>query len=232
MSVWFFGAMAAGLTTALLIDWLRDSVEKLRREIRSFPRVALGDAPENEPTRISGTLELVDPNDALIAPISGRPCAAWHVVVSRLKGETWHKELEDSQSQAFLLHDGHETAYVEGEALELLLLPDATEESEIAKAPSPQARRFMRAHGIGSTRDDMRRRTPLEPEVEPHAYRIDEGILEDGERVTVVGVGRWETDPSRGGHGYRDVGRRFRLRALDDGRVLASDEHELTKDGG
>ena len=58
--------------------------------------------------------------------------------------------------------------------------------------------------------------------------RLDDRELA-GERVAVVGQGRWRAESGVGGpQNYRQAMRRFEFRAGDDGRILASGERGLT----
>lgn len=220
MPGWIIGASVAVGATVLIAQWLTSANRKLRKEIRAVPQVPLSSATEHEPIRISGELQYIDADNTLTAPMSGRPCAAWHFIVWRLEGgknKTWRKKLEESDSQSFLLKDGDKLAYVDGTAIELLLTPDAKEENRFLSVSPPHVDEFLTSRGL-ETHGMLFR----------HSYRVYEGILEEGERVTAVGVGQWEQDPTRRGQGYRDVGRRFHLSELPDGRILASDEAKLT----
>ena len=217
MPVWILGVAAVGGYMAW--SWFNDARRRLRDEIRKVPRVPLRYAPENQTVRLTGVLRHVDPDNALEAPISLRACAAWHVTASRQDDEDWTKVLDVCESQSFILEDGDDVAYVDATTLELLLLADADEKNGFMRAIAPHVAAFLRSHDV-----DINGILFQKP------VRVQEGVLEEGERITVVGRGRWVTDPSRTRHGYREVGRRFELGPMADGRLLASDEVALTGD--
>ena len=59
-----------------------------------------------------------------------------------------------------------------------------------------------------------------------HRLRIVEGVLAEGERVDVAGVGRWRSVAEDDFAGYRDAPRRLFLEAPAKGRILVSDQVE------
>ncbi|MEM9072523.1 MAG: hypothetical protein AAGE52_28710 [Myxococcota bacterium] len=214
----FLLAFGAAVAATTILGWLVESSWKLKREILKAPFYPLREAPEGEVVRITGTLGF-EGDAPLIAPISGRPCAAWHVIVWRQEGKSMRVLVDESESADFLLCDGDDVAFVDGTSLEMVLVKDTEQQtSTFLSAPTAELSAFLTERGHDTQGVIFR-----------HSFRVIEGVLEEGERVVVVGVGVWEPDPSRRGEGYRDVGKRFRIGAMDDGRLLASDEVKLTK---
>ena len=62
------------------VSWWFSADEKARRAMRSVPVKAIADALEGEKVRIVGPATVEAP---LSAPLSGRACAAWRVVVEQ-----------------------------------------------------------------------------------------------------------------------------------------------------
>lgn len=223
MPGWIIGAAGVGAVIAF-VAWVRDENRALRRAIRQVAVSRVADAPEGL-VRICGTLGYPDSDPLLEAPISQRACVAWRVVVWCPKSNTggWTKLVDISKARPFWIDDDNELAFVQGEHVSLLVRIDAkTTIRQVQTDPglddlglyppiAPHILKFLDAHQLSRF---------------PH-LRIVEGTLESGERVTAVGVGTWKNDPKQH-HGYRDVGRRFHLSELPDGRILASDEAKLT----
>ncbi len=222
---WILGAAGVGAVIAF-VAWLRDENKPLRRAIRQVTVSRVADAPDGV-VRICGTLRYTDPDSLLEAPISHRSCAGWRVVVWCPKSNGgWTKLVDISKAQPFWIEDDNELAFVEAERVSLLVRIDAK--------TTVHQRHETTVQGL----DDLGLYPPIAPHIltflDEHQLsrfrhlRIVEGSLEAGERVTAVGVGCWKYEPTQQ-HGYRDVGRRFHLSELPDGRILASDEALLTK---
>ena len=124
----------------------------------------------------------------LFAPLTGRACAAYEVLVERLietgAGERWLKVVHEWDVQRFAVDDGTGRAYVDPKGALLSIVGDhrtmtgpfgEPDERHLAFIESQDARVFSL---IG---EDSRLR-----------YR--EGVLEVGEKVAVLGRGRVSTD--------------------------------------
>ncbi len=196
--------------------WSRDA--RLKRRMRKLPRRSIRDTPEGVDARVSGRLRLVDDQPPLHAPLSGRPCAAWRVVVQERRGSgnnrRWVTIVEDQASTEFILEDGTGRAVIDGTAITVIVDIDDTGGIGMFEE-SPQLERFLTERGISFTGLLWRK-----------TFRYREGILEAGETVTVAGSGTWEADPSQLGGGYRDVGKRLLVKALSDGQLLATDDRD------
>ena len=212
--------VAAGVGAAVaafgVVAYYFSASLRFKRELKKIPPFPLRDAPENEPVRLCGVLRHID-SAPLRAPLSARPCAAWRVVVERYRqrGRSghWEKVLDENDSRSFLIVEGDDVAEVDGTCLDMLLDYDDKDGTSFMGSIPPVLAHFCEERGIDT-------KTWLGFSVR---LRYREGVLEEDEEVTVAGVGRWLKDPGRAGRGYRDVGRRFKLEALPDGRLLCTD---------
>lgn len=201
--------IALGLAAANEVWFNRET--KLKRQMRRFPLAScIANTPESQDVRVRGTLVLDENATPLIAPFSERPCAAWRVIVEA--GAYWQEVHRDEGSVNFILEDESACAHVDGTSVSfsLAVQMDVAAHGTFFKA-SPSVVRFCASRGI----ETLGRR-----------LRVREGILEVGERVTVCGRGRFENDVNAK-VGYRGQASVLRIRALESGELLASDDPKL-----
>ena len=221
MPSWIIGAYAIASGAVLVHKWLTDRNRSLRSDIKRVPVTPIAELIEGEAMRVTGVLRYA--GTPLQSPISKRPCAAWHVLVWQLRGErrkSWELVDDAQQSQPFYLdaEPGSGSVRVEGAWLDLLLHPDRQAENSVLSHVPPEFEAYLRqremlVHSFSWGKN---------------AYRIHEGILEESERVTVVGKCSRKPIAGKPGEGYRDVPMEMTLGPLDDDRLLASDEARLT----
>ena len=196
--------------------------QRLKRRIKTLPLSSIADTPELQDVRVTGQLAYLGDRAPLEAPLSGRPCAAWRVIVRERRGtgknKRWVTILEEGDSRDFALEDESGRAIVDGTLVELALDFDRKGGTGFLSRPSPYLEGFLHERGI-ATRGIVFGKT-LD-------YR--EGALEAGEQVTVAGSGTWENDPTQRGKGYRDVGKLLRVGAMSDGNLLATDDPKLAR---
>jgi len=213
--------VATGFVVFGGLRWYFGREQRLKRRLRSLPVQPIAETPEGKDVRVAGRLAYVDGNAPLTAPISGRPCAAWRVVVEEMRGgggnnnskRKWVAVVTESEARDFLLEDSTGRARVDGTLVELVLDFDSRGSTGVFRDASPQLKDFLFWRGIAT-----------EGLVFNKNMRYREGILEAGEKVTVAGSGRWENDPSQRAGGYREVGRILRVGAMEGGELLATDD--------
>lgn len=216
------------LLVALLVVWgvlhhLFGSADKrLKRRILKLPiGESIVQTPVNQDVRVSGTLAYVEGKPALTAPISGRPCAAWRVIVEERRKHSehsgWDTVIDESGSTDFALEDESGRALVDGTVLSLALDFDASGGQGFLNPASPALAAFMQSRGV-ATHGFLLKKT----------LRAREGVLEAGEVVTVAGNGTMMNDPSNQ-TGYRSSAKLLRVKALSSGELLASDDVKLRR---
>ena len=196
---------------------------RTRRALAAKERVPIAEVPEGGTVKIAGRISCI--GTPLEAPLSGRECACWEVVVQervkRGKSSHWREIIREQGTQAFIVED--DTARALGEAdgfPQMALEQDGHFSSGTFNDATPELERFLNEYGHQSTGLFGFNRT----------FRYREGVLEEGEEVAVFGKARWEADPdgiTRGG--YRDSPRRVVLSDPDEGRMLLSDSISTTK---
>lgn len=204
------------------VSWWLSADQKARRAMRSVPLRRIKDVVEGEKARVIGEVEA---ERTVAAPLSGRPCTYWRVTVLEQRGgknRHWVTVVDEHDGVDFFLRDGAAKALVKTELVQAVLDKDAKLSSGVLNDATPQLEAFLAERGH-STQGWIFNKT----------MRYHEGVVEPGERVCVVGVGRWERDPdeqARAGTGYRDaqMPKRLVLQSPDDGPLLLSDQADMT----
>ena len=203
------------------LSWWFSADERARRAMRSVPHRAIGEVIEGEKVRIVGPAEIEAP---LSAPLSGRPCAVWRVVVEERvrsgKSSYWRTLVDESEGAEFRILDGTGTAIVSPVHFQAVLDRDMKASSGFLNDAGPELEEFLTARGHSS-----------KGWVFNKTMRFREGVLEPGESVCVMGVGRWEADPEEQAvaDGYRTASQPKRLivDAPADGPLLLSDQTDM-----
>jgi hypothetical protein len=195
-----------------------------RRALKSNRLIAIGDIRDGATVKISGRLAFA--MVPLVAPLSGRRCAAWEVVVIRkvvtstARGDStrWEEIITEQRSQDFLLDDGTGRALVKARSPMMALSRDANFHSGAREAPTPRLEAFLASHGWASANTIGTR----------HELLYHEGVLEEGEQVAVLGSARLEADPDAEAGSYRCASLRVVIDEPDEDPLMLSDARAAT----
>jgi len=198
-----------------LEEYLRSEENLVKRALRSTIRTSIAKAPDGVPVKIYGRVRSL--SRVVFAPISGRPCVAFDVHVEQVGGQLWTTAFHERDSCEFLVEDASGRALVRMGSSRMHLVKDVTIVDEVLNAATGAAAEFLTSRGRDVT---GLLRSPT---------RVSEGVLEDGESVLVLGIGRWEHDPDPDpevASGYRGRSRRFVLEDHPTLRLQVSDDPE------
>jgi hypothetical protein len=211
-----------GLAAIIVAVAFYSPTARMRRALAAIPETPIRHARDGL-ARVRGRVELV--GDPLEAPLTGRPCTAFHAEVkewrSSGKSGRWVEIASETVGRDFLLRDATGKALVRfpGSAASVWLVmnQDAHFRSGTWNDPTPRLEAFLARHGQRSTGWVFNK-----------SLRYEEAAFEPGEEVVVAGEARWEPDPDpdlgAGGDGYRDAPRRLVLGAPAQGKLMLSDE--------
>ena len=178
------GAMIWGL-----LSWYCSKDRVTLRRLRRAPLRAIDSFPDGQSGRIVG--RLVYASEPLIAPLSNRPCAYYHVMVEEYQssGETgyWKKVIDSEQGRDYILEDETGKALVRMNDARIAVHKDEHYRSGTFNDATPNLERFLNEHGDRSTGFLGLNKS----------LRYEEGALEEGEEVTVLGVGHWIDNPQK-----------------------------------
>jgi hypothetical protein len=203
-----------------LVGYLNSDKYAIRKSLEATPRTSIRALQDGSLAKVHG--KVVPIGEPLEAPLSGRACVAWEVVVEENTGgknSHWVERIHEREARDFLLDDGAGLAHVRTRDMKMVATVDSEQRSGFMNDPTPALRAFLEARGFAP-----------EGMLFNKSLRYREGVFEPGERVAVLGSVTMEDDPTReqGGDGYRSAPKRACLQAPANGFLLASDEPRST----
>lgn len=157
----------------------------VKRKLKKAVGMKIAEFMNGDVAKVVGTVEFV--GEPLIAPLSGRRCAYYYVLVEELrsdgKSSHWQKIIEEEVKGSFIIRDGRYRAYIRSSSsnIKSYLVQDANFASGFKNDATEVLEKYLNAHGRKS-------------ESWLHTnkrIRYKEGILEEGETIAVVGRGEW-----------------------------------------
>ena len=217
----FFVVLAIGLAV-----WWFSADQKARRAMKSVPLMRVDQLQPGGKVRVAGRAELIQP---AYAPLTGRPCAYWRVVVRERRGGSrnrhWKTIIDEHGGADFFVHclQSGARALVRPLHVHPLLVQDGRFSSGFLNDAMPHLDAFLAQRGYSS--EGLLFNKTME-------YR--EGIVEQGELVAVMGLGHHEHDASQQaqpGPGYRGMiePKRVVITPPHDGPMILSDEPKLSQ---
>lgn len=175
----FIGIMI--LIAVLAIYFSKKAV--IRRAIRNTPHKPIREFQEGDMGKIIG--KIVFAGQTLLAPLTGRPCAAYQVEIQEWKRSgkrhRWVTVITEEKKGDIIINDGTQHAWIEHEGLHFYLMQDGNFSSGAGNDAAPHLEAYLSAHGRNSTNFFGWNRS----------IRYREGILEENELLAVVGCGNW-----------------------------------------
>jgi hypothetical protein len=232
MLEWFLLLLPTVGGLAAVIAWMYFGERgRVRRRLKKELRVDIADATDG-PVKIAGKLRTID--EPQRAPLSGRPCALYEVIVTELPRDSEEGRrviIRDRVAKDFLLDDGTGTALVRASVvqteLDLAIQYDRLAMTGVlfgvstVEADPAALEAYLAQHGQKATRFLGGARE----------LEYMEGVFEAGELIAVHGEARREDDPSGLGGSYRERATRLVIEPLE-GKLTLTDEPSITKDAG
>jgi hypothetical protein len=129
--------------------------------------------------RVTGTVQLL--GTTLNAPLSGRKCAYWHVFVESRSGKSSYTIADEEEAGDVILKKGPHIVVVRTRKINTYLLKDANYSSGFLNDATDTLKRYLKKHNAKST--DLLGMN--------RSITYEEGVLEEGETVSVAGVAEW-----------------------------------------
>lgn len=169
----------------LLIRHYSGNRPVVETELAKKPKTSIAAFKEEAVGRISGTV--VYAGRTLNAPFSGRLCSYYHVRVERDRGSRnyrYHTIIEEKKAGDVIIRDGDAYALVQtGKLMESYIVPDKKFTSGFLNDAEPALEAYLHKHGQSS--EGLLGMN--------HDMLYHEGILEEGETVSVSGRGLWKS---------------------------------------
>jgi len=175
------GVLVTGAIVFLALYFSKKAV--VRRKLKKAPARKIMNFVNGETARITGRVELT--GEPLTAPLSGRRCAYFHVLVEQQvstgKGAHWQKYIEEEVAGRFGIRDGKHCATIDCSQVKSYIVGDRKYSSGFMHDAEENLRRYLARHSKGSTNVLGWNKT----------LRYREGIIEEGETIAVLGKGEW-----------------------------------------
>lgn len=157
----------------------------VKRKLKKAAGMKISAFLSGDIAKVVGNVEVV--GEPLIAPLSGRPCAYYYVLVEQLvstgKSSHWKKVIEEEVGGTFVIRDGRYRSYISKESiLKTYIVQDEQYSSGLGNDATTTLENYLRAHNFESE-NFLGFNKKL---------RYKEGVLEVGECMAVIGRGDWK----------------------------------------
>lgn len=175
------GILVVGLFLGVIIPvfglmWYFSAEQKAKRVMLAEPLTPISGLVPGDRARVAGRVRLLDP---LEAPLSGRDCAYWHVLVEEHRGKnSWYTVAQGDDSAPFLLADGGREVRVDPRRARMLVRRESAGHTGAFDPASDRERRLLQRLGVAPTSFLGLNRH----------FRFTEGRIDAGEAVAVLGT--------------------------------------------
>ncbi len=170
----------AGL--AVVLFWWFDPRKRLLRRVRRAPIRSIRELVGGSGGRVIGSAHAH--GTTLEAPLSGRRCLYYSVVVRAKHGKHWRTIIQEKRGVPFVLEDGSGRALIDPDRAEMALDFDRRSQSGTFDDPTPMESSYLRRHGETGAGLILNR-----------SLRYEEAIIALDERLVALGTIRRERDP-------------------------------------
>lgn len=157
----------------------------IKRKLKKAVGKKISDLISGDIAKIVGKVEYV--GEPLIAPLSGRRCAYYYVLVehqvSTGKSSHWEKLIEEEVAGAFVIRDGRHCAHINSKNVKSVLVEDRQYASGFRNDATAELESYLNAHGQKSEGTFGWNKN----------MRYKEGVLEEGELIAAMGRGVWKS---------------------------------------
>jgi hypothetical protein len=217
----WIGVMIVVGIVFILVFYYFGAKAAILRELKKSKSIPITRIKEGEYAKVIGIAKLV--KDPIIAPISGRNCVFYQIIVEKKGGKnSWHTVIDETQTQDFFIENRGEMAIVKTDQpkdfRKIFLEKDHKASSGFWNDANHRLEKYLKRHdrtsqgflGINKT------------------LRYHEGIIETGETIAVKGIGNWTTlkEPIAG-FNYSKV---LTLTGSKDKKLLITDLKKATKE--
>lgn len=171
-------------------SWYFAPVQRRRRRLRAALPWPVAELPEGVIGRVTGQARTLD--GTLIAPLSGRRCLAYEITLHENTHNSHRALAREARGIPFVLEDGSGHAVIDPAGAEYALDMDHTAAGGTTTTIRPELAAMFERLGLPAT---LGTRSKI---------ALCEGVIEAGERVSVLGIATREPDPTAAPTGYRD----------------------------
>lgn len=169
-----------------VIAYYYSNKKVILREFKKSRKKQINRIQENEYAKIIGHAKHV--KEPLIAPLSGRQCVYYHIVVEVKGDKSWRKIIDEQEHQEFFIESDSEMAIVKMTELQktmrrIYLIKDYKKKSGFRNDAPEKLEAYLKQHNkksisfLGLNKN----------------MRYSEGVIELNEPIAVKGLAKWKT---------------------------------------
>lgn len=182
-SVFFFIIFA--VVIAIFISVIFFSKKAIiKRKLKKSELHKIANFKDGEIARIVGTVEFVDA--PLLSPLSNRECSYYHVHIEQKvgsgKNSKWKTIIEEEISNKFLIKEETSYAFINDSRIKSYIVQDKSYSTGFFTDTTENLENYLNSKGYKSEGSFGFNKT----------LRYKEGILEQGEKIAVLGKGEWK----------------------------------------
>lgn len=169
----------------MVITFYYSSKNVIIREFKKSRKKSINSIRDNEYAKVVGIAKHA--NLPLIAPLSGRACVYYHVVVEVKTDKNWRRIINDVKTQDFFIETNTEMAIVKASttqknASKCFLVKDYKKNTGFGNDAPEKIEAYLRANRKKSTSVFVLNKT----------IRYYEGVIEPNEKIGVKGIAKWK----------------------------------------
>ena len=212
-------AIALGIAGIVFVSLYYSKKAVVKRKLKNALDKKISEFISGDIAKIVGKVEIV--GNPLIAPLSGRPCAYYYVLVeekvSSGKSTHWSTIIEEEIAGAFVVRDGRYSAHINTKNVKSYLVQDRIYTSGFGEDATEVLEKYLRQHGQKSEGFFSINKS----------LRYKEGILEEGELIAAIGRGEWKNaDQAQLPENYDRV---LEISSTEEEPVYLSDDPDTVK---
>jgi len=214
----FFLPIAIIIAGIALINFFFTKNAIVKRKLKKATGKKISEFVSGEVAKVAGKVEYV--GKPLIAPLSGRPCAYYSVIVKEKdssESSNWNSLIEEEVAGTFVIRDGKYCAHINCNHVKSYIVKDMNYSSGFLDDATDVLEDFLQKHGQKSE-DFLGLNKSL---------HYKEGILEEGELMAVVGRGEWKNASQVGLP--ESYGRILDISSTEEEPVYLSDDPETVE---
>lgn len=222
MNTEFLFPISFGLViiVAIILRFYFSRKAVVKRKLKKAAGMKISAFLSGDIAKVVGNVEFV--GEPLVAPLSGRRCAYYYVLVEQLvstgKSSHWKKIIEEEVGGTFVIRNGRYRAHINSDStLKTYIVQDEEYESGFRNDATEMLENYLRANNMESE-NLLGFNKKL---------RYKEGILEDGECVAVMGRGEWKN--AREVNLPDSMGKILVLSSTDEEPIYLSDDPDTVE---
>lgn len=165
----------------LVYNFLFSRKAIVKRRLRRLNGKKINEFQNGDVAKTVGEVKYV--GKTLVAPLSGRKCVYYHIIVEKSSGKSSHTLIEEERAGDVVIKNGNDYALIDTSLVKSHLIADANYSSGLFKDATRKLENYLKMHGHESTNLLGFN----------HAMQYNEGVLEEGELLVVAGKGEWRT---------------------------------------